>query len=60
MSKNANPKDKIILRLNAEERKVYDEVFSFSQQAMMNYMIKNQEKKENDDYINRVCEFSPK
>jgi len=48
----------IYLRLNNDERKVYDEVFSFSQQAMLNYMKKHQEKEDDLKYIKQVCEFS--
>jgi len=48
----------VYLRLNNDERKVYDEVFSFSQQAMLNYMKKHQEKEDDLKYIKQVCEFS--
>ena len=40
--------------LRFQERKVYDEVFSFSQQAMLNYMLKNQEKKEEKEFMDNV------
>ena len=37
-----------------QERKVYDEVFSFSQQAMINYMIQAEEKEEQKAFMDRV------
>ena len=37
-----------------QERKVYDEVFSFSQQAMINYMIQAEEKEEQKAFMDNV------
>ena len=37
-----------------QERKVYDEVFSFSQQAMINYMIQAEEKEEQKAFMDSV------
>ena len=42
------------MKLGVEERKVYDEVFSFSRQAMVNYMKKHEEKKADHDMIKQV------
>ncbi len=36
----------LLSRLTEEEKKVYDEVFSFSQEAMISYMKRHQEKEE--------------
>ncbi len=44
------------MKLNDEERKVYDEVFSFSRQAMANYMKKHEEKKSDEEMIRQVTE----
>jgi transcription termination factor 2 len=44
------------MTLDEDERKVYDEVFSFSQQAMINYMKKHQTKEEDEAYIKEVEE----
>ena len=52
------------LKLDDNERKVYDEVFSFSQQAMLNYMQKQDQDKEDAEYIKKAQEdyykFDPK
>jgi len=42
------------IELTKDERKVYDEVFSFSQQAMINYMMKAQEKEATKAYMDNV------
>lgn len=42
------------ITLTDQERKVYDRVFSFSQQAMINYMKKHQEKAEDKEYIKEM------
>ncbi len=44
------------MALDKEERKVYDEVFSFSQQAMINYMMKHKEHEDDMAYIKQVEE----
>ena len=42
------------MKLSDEERKVYDEVFSFSRQAMVNYMKKHEENKSDQEMIKAV------
>ena len=42
------------ISLNEKERQVYDEVFSFSQQAMINYMKKHDEESEDNAYMDYV------
>ncbi len=42
------------IALTESERRVYDEVFSFSQQAMLNYMAKQDEKNDDEEYMKHV------
>lgn len=42
------------IKLSDKEQQVYDQVFSFSQQAMINYMKKHQEKEEDKAFIDHV------
>ena len=52
------------LKLEEVERQVYEKVFSFSQQAMLNYMQKHKEDKEDAEYVKNAQEdyfkFDPK
>ena len=50
------PKETVMheIKLKDEERKVYDEVFSFSKQAMTSYMKKHEQKKEDQEYIKSI------
>jgi SNF2 family DNA or RNA helicase len=45
------------ITLSEAERKVYDEVFSFSQQAMLNYMDKHKKKEEDEAYMGHVTKY---
>ncbi len=47
----------ILIRRFFQERKVYDEVFSFSQQAMINYMVQAKEKEEQKNFMDNVGHF---
>eukprot|EP00095_Tigriopus_kingsejongensis_P001924 maker-scaffold246_size239296-snap-gene-0.19 protein:Tk01924 transcript:maker-scaffold246_size239296-snap-gene-0.19-mRNA-1 annotation:"transcription termination factor 2" len=44
------------IKLGEDEKKVYDEVFSFSQQAMINYMNKHRDKDDDDRYVAHVTQ----
>ena len=50
------PKETVMheIKLKDEERKVYEEVFSFSKQAMTSYMKKHEQKKSDEDYIKSI------
>jgi len=45
-----------LIALSKEERDVYDEVFSFSQEAMKNYMMRHLEKEEDKAYLQHMAQ----
>ena len=43
-----------LIKLTQEEKEVYDKVFSFSQQAMLNYMAKHAKEGDDQAYMSHV------